>query len=980
MTDNDKMIELTENTNRRNLPLKDNLQKINLDEVNRYQNYSNQIEKDSGDDSELEGEGSFKMKLDQFLSNNFLKKIIEIISLVLAAVSYVIYIISTYFPEHKFRWFIYMEFGVCIYFNLETILNLYLAQHRISYLQQFHTIIDLFSSILPFFALIENFYLKKIVEFSRSLLIFRISKYFSKNLKINEDDVVRHILLMIFSFINLVLVFTCLFRIVEIDRINYYIASPDIRNDDFPSQTKFHDFLYFTIITLSTVGYGDIVPLNEIGRIVIILLILFTSYLVPKYTNELLVILENSSVYSRGIYKHNPEIPHLVICGDVSLDALKNFCNELFHVDHGQSDKNAVILNQSAPTQDMRLFLHAGEYEVNLKYLQGNPILEKNLDRSDISEAKASIIMTDKYTDDPHSTDHKNILMSLAIKKYFLQKQIYDSTLFIQLIKPENKIHYLSGLQSLSVGNKCSTDQVIIVEEIKMNLLSKSCLIPGIIPMITNLVRSSGSSDETDYVWLNEYLEGTGNEIYRAALNEAFKDNTFSKISEIIYEKYDAIAFALEIEVEGKTVISLNPGPFFIEKFVDAREDVKFYIYLICSDKEVADKIELADEDKGDDEEENEHDDEDNKEEDQPESVKYHEYMRLRIEDIQQLDDNNDMSNENPEEEDDYFIIKDFVYNNVDAKKDSIRNSSKYRNHIVVCGTHPSLYYYILPLRAKYLGKENLKYIVILTQEMPKDLWDSISRFKNILLVNGSPLNTEDLLRANIEYADKAVILENDGTKSNDYDNQMIDSETVFVYKAIKKCNPNIQIMTELVFDSNIEFLLPNDELKNFKNNGISYYSTSVFSAGEVYVSSIIDTLTCQAYYNKHIVTIIHQLLTGEKGSSNSTLKTICDNVGLKSSNLWQMDIPQCFINKTFIELYSAFCKKNIIVLGLYRLPGARDNNNPYVYTMPSKDTRLTHRDKLFILSIDKPAATFEEEEQNNEMSEFLKGDDKKDD
>ena len=42
----------------------------------------------------------------------------------------------------------------------------------------------------------------------------------------------------------------------------------------------------------------------------------------------------------------------------------------------------------------------------------------------------------------------------------------------------------------------------------------------------------------------------------------------------MIYEQYDAIAFALEIEVEGKTMISLNPGAFFIEKFIDEREDI----------------------------------------------------------------------------------------------------------------------------------------------------------------------------------------------------------------------------------------------------------------------------------------------------------------------------------------------------------------------------------------------------------------------
>ena len=234
---------------------------------------------------------------------------------------------------------------------------------------------------------------------------------------------------------------------------------------------------------------------------------------------------------------------------------------------------------------------------------------------------------------------------------------------------------------------------------------------------------------------------------------------------------------------------------------------------------------------------------------------------------------------------------------------------------------------------------------------MSRELMDSISRFENIILIEGSPLSIEDLLRANIEYADKAVILGSNNINEN-YDKQMIDGETIFIYKAIKMCNPNIQIMTELVYDSNIEFLLPDDELKKFNHDEINYINTSVFSSGEVYVGSLIDTLTCQAYYNKHIVTIIGQLLTGGRNSLNHNLLYICQNVGLKSSNLWHMDIPTKFINKTFLELFTSFCDKGIIALGLYRLPGARDNNHPYVYTKPDPNTILTHRDKIFVLSI----------------------------
>ena len=969
----DKDEEMQDDGNYSNDEPENNINNTSSNFLENYFKYQNKMDDIVAEDSDNDVK-TFRQQLDQILSNGQMKRIIEFFSFICSLTSFIIYIYTTYFPQEEFHWFKYFEYAVCAYFNMETLLNLYLAQHRLLYLFSMDTILDLFGSIFPYFSSIEIRVLEMVVEASYGSQILRITRFITKNLGLNDNEVARHLTIMVLSFLNLIIFVTCLFRVVELDAINEYIQNPSTKETNLTSQTKFHDFLYYIVITITTLGYGDIYPLTEQGRCVIVFLIVVTTYFVPMQTNELITILENSSIYSRAVYKSNLEVPHLVICGNVGVDALKNFCNELFHVDHGQSEKNAIILNSNMPSQEMRLFLHTGKYELNLKYLKGNPILEKDLERADILNAKASVIMTDKFTDDPHSIDHRNILMSLAIKKYFLQKEIYDSSLFIQLIKPENKIHYQSGLQSLNKGNKGSSDQVIIVEEIKMNLLSKSCLIPGIIPMITNLVRSSGSSDETEFTWLNEYLEGTGHEIYRAKLNESFKNNTFCQISQVIYEQYDAIAFALEIEVEGKTMISLNPGSFYIEKFIDERDDVKFYIYLICSDKEVADNIEAANvENESEEENESNGDDESNN---CPKTMaKFRDYMKLKMEDIQQLDENNEMSNEPTEEEDDYFIIKDFVNNNVDVKKDSIRNSTVYRNHIVVCGTHPSLYYYILPLRARYLGRENLKYVVILTQDMPKDLWDSISRFENIILINGSPLNVEDLYRANIEYADKAVILENEQSKSSSSNNQMVDSETAFVYKAIKKCNPNIQIMTELVFDTNIEFLLTKSELAKLNTKeGISYESTSVFSAGEVYVSSIIDTLTCQAYYNKHIVTIIHQLLTGGKNASNSTLRSICENVGLKSSNLWQMPIPEKFINKTFLDLYREFCEKNLIALGLYRLPGARDNSNAYVYTKPTPETRLTHRDRIFVLGIDSiQNYHFEEEQQkgNNEQGDI---------
>jgi hypothetical protein len=113
---------------------------------------------------------------------------------------------------------------------------------------------------------------------------------------------------------------------------------------DEADELSFHQCLYFVVVTLSTVGYGDITPMTPIGRVLVMLVILITIVLIPRQTNELLRLMGLQSVYARSFYKANSDVPHIVITGNVMLPALKNFCQELFHPDHGSQAKNAIIL------------------------------------------------------------------------------------------------------------------------------------------------------------------------------------------------------------------------------------------------------------------------------------------------------------------------------------------------------------------------------------------------------------------------------------------------------------------------------------------------------------------------------------------------------------------------------------------------------------------------------------------------------------
>eukprot|EP00831_Metopus_contortus_P078094 TRINITY_DN747_c0_g2_i1.p1 TRINITY_DN747_c0_g2~~TRINITY_DN747_c0_g2_i1.p1 ORF type:complete len:147 (+),score=19.91 TRINITY_DN747_c0_g2_i1:358-798(+) len=140
--------------------------------------------------------------------------------------------------------------------------------------------------------------------------------------------------------------------------------------------------VYFIVVTFSTVGYGDIVPSTTVGEMTVVIVIIMVIVLIPKQSSDLLMLIDLQSPYARAKYKSNPEIPHLIICGNASVLALKNFCNELLHPDHGTQDKNAVILDENVPNADMEMLLRDPQYEVYLSYLQGNPMIEKDLERA----------------------------------------------------------------------------------------------------------------------------------------------------------------------------------------------------------------------------------------------------------------------------------------------------------------------------------------------------------------------------------------------------------------------------------------------------------------------------------------------------------------------------------------------------------------------------------------------------------------------
>jgi hypothetical protein len=211
------------------------------------------------------------------------------------------------------------------------------------------------------------------------------------------------------------------------------------------------------------------------------------------------------------------------------------------------------------------------------------------------------------------------------------------------------------------------------------------------------------------------------------------------------------------------------------------------------------------------------------------------------------------------------------------------------------------------------------------------------------------------LKRARAASASRAVIFAKEKDDVLETESALIDADIIFAYSILSKLNENIEIIGEIVTPSNISFL--HDE--QGKKIVHDYHMSPPFAAGRVYTSSVLDTLVCQAYYNRHIITILHQLVAGSNEEENvkwtKTMEEHLPNVAeVKDSHLFSICVPGKFHRKTFGELFLHLVGNHIIPLGLRRAVGSGAgemmNKDPYVYTAPTASTIVYRGDSVFIL------------------------------
>ena len=106
---------------------------------------------------------------------------------------------------------------------------------------------------------------------------------------------------------------------------------------------NFMDSLYFVVVTLLTVGYGEITPLSYRGKLIVIVIMVLTIVLIPRQSTELIRLMGMQSQYRRNSFR-SPDSNHVLVAGNISVNSMKSFLLELFHEDHSNPRGAAIVL------------------------------------------------------------------------------------------------------------------------------------------------------------------------------------------------------------------------------------------------------------------------------------------------------------------------------------------------------------------------------------------------------------------------------------------------------------------------------------------------------------------------------------------------------------------------------------------------------------------------------------------------------------
>lgn len=213
-------------------------------------------------------------------------------------------------------WFYFVEWALTILFTIEYLLRILSIKHPAKYVFSFLGIIDLLA-IIPtylsfFFAGTQSLLVVRALRILRVFRIFKLTHYVSelRFLTVAMGNSLRKISIFLLFVLTAVIIMGSIMYLVEAGENGF---------------TSIPQCIYWAIVTITTVGYGDISPVTPLGKFIASFIMLLGYAIIAVPTG---IVTTEMAIMARSKKQGHDVCPG---CGKEGHDHDAEFCKRCGH-------------------------------------------------------------------------------------------------------------------------------------------------------------------------------------------------------------------------------------------------------------------------------------------------------------------------------------------------------------------------------------------------------------------------------------------------------------------------------------------------------------------------------------------------------------------------------------------------------------------------------------------------------------------------